>query len=76
MVHASGGLYIGEKHNLIYSFRRSRRRWQGLAEAQEGKSIIRGIIESYPEPSEEVTGDGRGTMVQPESSHIHPERDA
>lgn len=62
MVHASGGLYTWVKHNLIYSFR-SLRRWQGLAEAQEEKSIIRGIIESYPEPSEEVTGDGRGTMV-------------
>ena len=76
MVHASGGLYIGEKHNLFYSFRRSLRQWQGLAEAQEGKSIIRGVIESYHEPSEEVTGDGGGTMIQPESSHIHLERDA
>lgn len=76
VVHAFGGLYTCEKHNLIYSFRRSLRRWQGLAEEQEGKSIFRGITESHPEPSEEVTADGGGTAVQPESSHIHPERDA
>lgn len=76
MVRVSRGLYIREKHNRICSFRRSLRRWQGLAEEQEGKSIIRGITESYHGPSEEVTADGGGTVVQPESSHIHPERDA
>lgn len=76
MVCASGGLYVREKHNLICSFRRSLKRWQGLAEEQEGKSIIRGITESYHGPSEEITADGGGTVVQPESSHIHLERDA
>lgn len=56
----------------IYSFRRFLRRWQGFAEAQEEKSI-RGIIESYPEPSEEVTGDGEeqwSSQIQP-----HPLRE-